>query len=458
MTDDHNVPPKRLALLIASFDAANDVRILKQASSLASDARRPQIFHFPGRRETIRSEESANGGSPDMQFVTVPWRAARNSWVAGGATLALGVLVSLIAIYRLGGPTAGALAVIVSAVIFTAILWISGILRKLARNNIQTRQLLNQLWQAINHRAKTRKLAAAIAAIDQPFTLHAHEPGALAMAAGIAANAKAPLIYDAHELYEDMAGSTPGAGAGVARIHARFLPAANRVITVSESIGKYYAENFQLRDKAIIVANALNPQKLPPYDGRLHEAAGLERDARIILYHGGFTRERGLEELIEAMDQAPDWRLVLMGAGPLEPRLRQIAGKLEPARAPVAFIPPAPNAELLQWVQGAAIGAIPYANSCLNHSFCAPNKLWELPAAGVPVLARELDNIGAIIRTSQIGWTFQAAGGASAIAAALSAIDAAGLQNARAACARFIDKDNWRLYERRLLALYRELD
>src|SRR5690606_35834587 len=53
----------------------------------------------------------------------------------------------------------------------------------------------------------------------------------------------------------------------------------------------------------------------------------------------------------------------------------------------IKIIDPVPQEELLLWTQGATVGAIPYPITCLNHWGCAPNKLWEYPGAGVPIIA-----------------------------------------------------------------------
>ena len=63
----------------------------------------------------------------------------------------------------------------------------------------------------------------------------------------------------------------------------------------------------------------------------------------------------------------------------------------------VVFLPGVPNSDLKYWTAGATLGVILYENTCLKHLFCTPNKLWEHPAAGVPILATDLKEIAKMV-------------------------------------------------------------
>src|SRR5690606_10664221 len=159
-----------------------------------------------------------------------------------------------------------------------------------------------------------------------------------------------------------------------------------------DSIAAWYAEKYPKLAPAVVVMNAT--EKAPPfdYDGRLHRAAGLPDGARILLYQGGYASKRGLDYLVRSAEHLPaDWTLVMMGWGTLEAHRRGVAAEIEvrtlgQRSPPVRFVPPAPQTELPLWTAGGTIGVIPYENVGLNHWFCTPNKLWEYPNAGVPVL------------------------------------------------------------------------
>jgi glycosyltransferase involved in cell wall biosynthesis len=119
----------------------------------------------------------------------------------------------------------------------------------------------------------------------------------------------------------------------------------------------------------------------------------------------------------------------------------------------VRFVPMAPHSELVEWTSGAAVGIIPYENIGMNHWLCSPNKIWEYPNAGVPILASRLEYLTRVITTWGIGWTFASDPTVEEIVAAVRAITDDELNDKRTACRRFIQADNYTLHEPRLLGL-----
>ena len=152
-----------------------------------------------------------------------------------------------------------------------------------------------------------------------------------------------------------------------------------------------------------------------------------------------------------------DWCLVMMGWGRYGKTLRRIASGLPDGSGKVRFIPPAPQDELSRWTAGATIGAILYENTCLNHWFCSPNKLWEYPGAGVPILACRFPELERIIQSNAIGWFLPDSAEPRAIADHVAQLSDEELQSKRRNCRDFIRRDNWNVYERRLLELYDQL-
>jgi glycosyltransferase involved in cell wall biosynthesis len=117
----------------------------------------------------------------------------------------------------------------------------------------------------------------------------------------------------------------------------------------------------------------------------------------------------------------------------------------------------APHAQLAEWTSGATIGVIPYENVGLNHWNCSPNKIWEYPNAGVPILASRLNYLSSVIADWDIGWTLSSDPNVSDIVSFISAINDQDLEEKRAACRRFIEADNYTLHEKRLLNLVHRL-
>jgi glycosyltransferase involved in cell wall biosynthesis len=215
----------------------------------------------------------------------------------------------------------------------------------------------------------------------------------------------AVVVYDARDIYADAANIArlPGPIRRVFElVERRWARRANRVVTVNEP----YADVLATRlgpPRPLVVMNGPMPWLRPATPRRFHEHLGLAETARVVLYHGGFSPGRGIEQLIEAVPLlAPEVVLVLMGYGILADELRTraadpvLAGRLR-------VLPAVPPNELIGWVASADVAAMPIQPTTLNHRLTTPNKLFEAMAAGVPVVASDLPGMARIVRDTGCG-------------------------------------------------------
>ncbi|TWO72106.1 glycosyltransferase family 4 protein [Caenimonas sedimenti] len=312
------------------------------------------------------------------------------------------------------------------------------------------------------HSARIRLLENAANASGADI-VHCHDMYTLPAGAAAAAAMGAQLVWDAHEIYEEIAQATPQQQLYYGRLLKRLHGRVDAFITINDSIAGFYAGRYPALPPSVIVKNATLPLGSVEDDGRMRRAAQLPETQKIVLYQGGFAEKRGLRDLVAAAEFLdPDWTLVMMGWGNLEPQLREIAqgvlgrtvGRQQPA---ICFLPPAPHAELALWTAGARVGLIPYERAGLNHLFCTPNKLWEYPAAGVPILCSPLTEMSLVIARHGVGWLLPEPATPRLIARTINALTEAELSAARAACATYIAQDNWQVYEARLVRLYQDL-
>jgi glycosyltransferase involved in cell wall biosynthesis len=129
---------------------------------------------------------------------------------------------------------------------------------------------------------------------------------------------------------------------------------------------------------------------LPRVPNRLRSTTGIADGRPIILYQGGFSIDRGLEELVAAVDvpvlRDLDAAVVLLGYGQLLETLRAAAT----ARPGSLFVLDAvPVDELLEWTAGADLGFVGQPPRTLNQRLNLANKLFEYLMAGVPVLVAQ---------------------------------------------------------------------
>lgn len=320
------------------------------------------------------------------------------------------------------------------------------------------------------YRYRARETAKLIARL-KPDVIHAHDCIALPTAVLVKKQLGIPLVYDAHEVYEAAAARTFGIVEYYTRVHRKFLRYVDRFITINQSAARFYRYAYPDLPPAVVIRNACHQPEEFEYDGRLHDAAGLPRSQKVLLYQGGYTQERGLATLVRAASYLPDdWTLVMMGWGPLAGQLRHIAALDEkrvlrgrPAAEGtvkrVSFLPSARHDELHLWTAGATVGIIPYENTVFNHWICSPNKLWEFPSAGVPIIVQPFPELRAVVETYGCGWVLPPDLTAGTVVDLVSSLTDEKIAEARAGCRRFIEQDSWEaVYAKRLIELYRALE
>ena len=225
--------------------------------------------------------------------------------------------------------------------------------------------------------------------------LHAHDlSGALPALATLRTNPGSVLLYDSHEVFLE-SGRWAKSPAFIRRILAdRFeQPALRRaaaLIAVNPQVIEELAKRYEIPERQVVTYNCLPAWNPEPRGTELRAAIGVVADAQVILYHGGFSAHRGLEELLVAIrdPRLAAAHLVFLGYGPLEATLRAAAA--EPALAGRVHVLKAVAPEVLdRWVSGADVGMCTVLPSTLNHRISTPNKLFESIGAGVPVVGSD---------------------------------------------------------------------
>jgi len=300
-----------------------------------------------------------------------------------------------------------------------------------------------------------------VRATFDPDIVHIHDHLALTAASQYKETFDCPIIWDAHEIYEDLASIEDVRAVVNARIIRENACHVDGFITLNQSIADFYSGKYPELPAAVLLPNAVERVAQTQYDGRLHRAAGLNPDQKILLFQGGYSPHRGIPALLEASRLLrSDWSLVFMGWGKLEEEIREHANDRadrEVGRARVAMVPSAPQDELLSWTAGASLGSIPYENTGLNHLYCSPNKLWEYPAAGVPILASGMPEMRLKIYQYGIGLTVDKELNPSEIATAVNSIEDDALAEMKRNCGIYSAAEDWHVYQARLLELYLDI-
>jgi glycosyltransferase involved in cell wall biosynthesis len=260
---------------------------------------------------------------------------------------------------------------------------------------------------ALTVRSQTR---GALAVAPDADLVHGMAYMGIPVALAVAKRRGASVVYDARDIYVDagnLARLPRPLRSIVAARERRWARAAGRVVTVNRPYAEVMAERWDLPLPAIAMNCAYRTDPPDPPERRFHAHLGLPPEAAVVLYQGGFSAGRGIEQLVAAIREVPGAVLVLLGYGALLPDLERLAA--DPALADpvvgrrVRIMPAVPPDALLGWVAAADVVAMPIQPSTLNHRLTTPNKLFEAMAVGVPVVASDLPGMAPIVRETGCG-------------------------------------------------------
>ncbi len=260
------------------------------------------------------------------------------------------------------------------------------------------------------------------------------------------------IIYDAHE-YETEVGGLKGVRKKYAKYTEKVLIRyADRLITVSDGIAAEYVRMYGVRQPALVL-NTPNAVKITKKQ-LFHEKFHLKKSTKVFLYQGGLNRSRGLDLILDTFSTLKDNKraLVVMGNGALKDKVIQYAE----SNNNIFYLPAVPLDELLDYTASADYGLLLYENTCLNHYYCMPNKLFEYMMADLPVIVSSLFELKRFVHENKVGditedWT------TPSLIASINRVEKMNTNSIIKNIKQAKSKYNWENQERVLLAVYREL-
>lgn len=246
--------------------------------------------------------------------------------------------------------------------------------------------------------------------------VHVMDPYALKMADLWASRSGVmpAIIFDACEWFEGTAASDATTARYVRRTLARHGKSLSGWLCPNAALAVLYEHRYPNWPKPHLFGNVPEWQmdRMPArLDSPLRAAIKAKPNEIVLMFSGALNPRRGLEALMAGCHTLPhDAHLVFMGYGALS---GLIATQIETQSLQrVHLLPAVPPAALRNWLAGADAGLIPYETGPENHRIATPNKLYEFPGAGVPILASDLplmraaimhDNIGHIANADTLG-------------------------------------------------------
>lgn len=195
-------------------------------------------------------------------------------------------------------------------------------------------------------------------------------------------SSKTVLIYDTHELETE----TNGSGTifkFFKRIIERFSIAFFRhCFFVSPSILSWYKDKYDIKCASVVMNCPKYFPSIKPTN-YLREHFGLTDQHVLFLYQGIFSKGRGIEILVRAIDRLPENAvLICLGYGALEYELRDKARTNPKLFVHDAVLP----AEIFEISSSADCGVSFFENTSLSQYYALPNKLFEFGACYLPVI------------------------------------------------------------------------
>ena len=226
----------------------------------------------------------------------------------------------------------------------------------------------------------------------KPALIHSQHPVWMGdLATAFARDLNLPLVFTFHSRYDEYAQryvpiAPELAGIVAEEIIKRYLEKCAHVVAPTPSIRDFILQSY---DADVPVTVVPTPVDLSLYHDlapkRVRAALGLE-NVELLLYVGRLAKEKSLDFLLRAfagiVTQRPQARLLLVGKGPHERRLRRLTRKLDLGER-VIFTGPIPHDEVPHYAAAADLFVFPSVTETQGLV------LIEAMAAGAPVVAVE---------------------------------------------------------------------
>ncbi len=235
--------------------------------------------------------------------------------------------------------------------------------------------------------------------------VHAHDFTALVAGDRLARRAGVPLVYDSHELWSGrprIGRPTPLQARRERRVEAEIGSRAAAVITVGEGVARALRQAYAWPHLHVVrnTFPLLDPAQAPTVPPAPTAA----------VYAGRLAPYRELETIAAASTRL-DLPVSLIG-----PADETWLASFDAGRATVG--PARPVEEVDRLLAAAGLALVTHSDRWANHRLAMPNKLFHAVRMGVPVVATDVGELGALVREHGVGELYPP-GDASGLVAAV---------------------------------------
>lgn len=271
---------------------------------------------------------------------------------------------------------------------------------------------------------QTERRLAGLVQQKAPHLIHAHSPVLNALPAlAVGKRFRIPVVYEVRAFWEDAAVDHGTAREGSLRyrlsraLETYALRRADAVTTICQGLRADIVARGVPSHRVTVIPNAVDIDEFSvggTPDPQLTERLGL-RGAVVLGFIGSFYAYEGLALLIEALPRIlrtePHVRLLLVGGGPQEPSLRQLAERMHMADK-VVFAGRVPHGEVQRYYDLVDVLVYPRLSMRLTE-LVTPLKPLEAMAQGRLLVASDVGGHKELIRDGETGVLFRAGDAAS---------------------------------------------
>jgi glycosyltransferase involved in cell wall biosynthesis len=272
---------------------------------------------------------------------------------------------------------------------------------------------------------------------------------------------RAPVVYESHGYAPDVASALPDlvatakapSAAKVKRLASReahVWQAADGYVTITGGLAGELTKRFGRRRHLTVIP-----------DGVRLRGGAIDLDppaGRIVGYAGHLYAWKGVDVLLEALQDVPEATALIVGGHAAEPdlaRTQSRAAELGIADR-VTFTGLVPPERVPGLLRQASVLVLPNRASAISTSFTSPLKLFEYMAAGRPIVASDLPSLREVLH-DQVDALLVPPGDAGALAAAIRTLlaDPALARRLAGAAAAAVPQYGWDRRAERLEALFK---
>lgn len=275
-----------------------------------------------------------------------------------------------------------------------------------------------------------------------------HSLSVLGVGAYLKARHKVPLIYDAHELETEVEGAR-----GMKKLLGKLLeqlwiPAVDHTVVVSDSIREWYQRRYGMQ-RISVVRNVPKAKFGPERSRVFRHRFNIPDDVLVFVYQGVLSRGRGVDTILEVFSDLPErFHIVFMGRGELDGEISAAAER----RPNIHLHEMVPPDELCRYTSSADVGIHLIRNTCLNHYYCAPNKIFEYLLCGIPQIISDFPEMTRVLDEGRCGWGIEPT--AASLRRTILSLDRGAVDEKRRNVLDARGRWGWHFEERALIEAY----